>query len=830
MFYAVRPWLRTLAVCLLTVGVVSGLARSTEASAPSLGSISPFGGQRGTEIDVTFGGARLSDAKDVYFYYPGITLKQLEVVNDNAVKVKLAIAADCRLGIHAMRVRTASGISELRTFMVGALPEVAEVEDNGDFAKPQPISLGCTVNGVAQNEDVDYYVVAAKKGERISAEVEGIRLGVTFFDPYVAIMNMARFELASSDDAALVWQDGVVSVIAPEDGNYVIQVRESSYGGNGACVYRLHVGHFPRPRAVIPAGGKLGETLSVKFLGDVAGELPQQVTLPTAAISPFGLFVTDATGIAPSPNAFRLTDLDNTIEAEPNDALAQATPFEAPRAVNGVIEKSGDIDFYKFTAKAGQAFDIRVHARSIRSPLDSVLVMYNAQGGGIASNDDSGSPDSYLRFGVPADGEYLLSVTDHLRQGGIDYNYRVELTPVKPALTMGLPERQQYVDLTVSVPSGNRMAALVSAARADFGGDLNIDVRNLPPGLAIETLPMVANMTLVPVLFTAAAGAQPAGTLADVVGKPVDPNLASLEGHLVQTTGLVRGQNNIMVWGHTADRMALALTEEAPFKIDIVQPKVPLVRDGAMGLKVVATRKEGFTAPIAVSLLYDPPGVGSGRSVAIPEGQNEAVIPINANGGAEIKTWKIAVIGEATVGNGPRLASSQLADLEIADRYFTFAFNASATEQGKETEVVINVTKNKDYDGPAKIELLGLPNEVTTTPIEITKETAEAVFKIKTTMNSPEGRHKTLLCRAVVTANGEPITHTLGTGELRIDKPIPPKVDAPPPPPMPAAAPAPAPVAEAPPMKRLTRLEQLRLDREKAKQAPGAPAPAGGGQ
>ncbi len=106
--------------------------------------------------------------------------------------------------------------------------------------------MNSTVTGIADNEDVDYYVIDAKKGERISAEVEGLRLGISEFDPYVAILNAKRFELGSSDDAALVWRDGFTSVIAPEDGKYIIQVRESAYAGNGACIYRLHVGNFPR--------------------------------------------------------------------------------------------------------------------------------------------------------------------------------------------------------------------------------------------------------------------------------------------------------------------------------------------------------------------------------------------------------------------------------------------------------------------------------------------------------------------------------------------------------------------------------------------------------
>ena len=102
-----------------------------------------------------------------------------------------------------------------------------------------------------------------------------------------------------------------------------------------------------------------------------------------------------------------------------------------------------------------------------------------------------------------------------------------------------------------------------------------------------------------------------------------------------------------------------------------------------MQLKVVAKRKEGFNAPIAVRMLYNPPGVGSAGSTQIPEGKTEAVIDLNANNQAEIKNWKIVVMGEATVGNGPVLISSQLADLEIADAFFGFAFSPAAVEQGK---------------------------------------------------------------------------------------------------------------------------------------------------
>ena len=214
-------------------------------------------------------------------------------MGDNHVKATLKIDADCPLGLHDLRLRTATGLSEIRTFSVGAYKEVSEVEPNDDFTKPQPIPFGSVVNGVANTEDVDYYAFEAKKGDRITAEVEGARLGITTFDPYVAIMDAKRFELASSDDAALIWQDGFASVVAPADGTYIVQVRESAYAGNGNCLYRLHVGNFPRPTATIPAGGKFGESIDVKLVGDVLGDQTIKVALPPGLTRDFGIVARD---------------------------------------------------------------------------------------------------------------------------------------------------------------------------------------------------------------------------------------------------------------------------------------------------------------------------------------------------------------------------------------------------------------------------------------------------------------------------------------------------------------------------------------------------------
>src|SRR6266446_9160033 len=106
-----------------------------------------------------------------------------------------------------------------------------------------------------------------------------------------------------------------------------------------------------------------------------------------------------------------------------------------------------------------------------------------------------------------------------------------------------------------------------------------------------------------------------------------------------------------------------------------------------MNLKVVAKRKDGFTAPIAIALPWNPPGVGSSGGVSIPEKQNEALIPMNADGGAELKTWKIVVNGSSNGPTGPIMVSSQLANLTVAPQFVTLAFQAATVEQGKETDL-----------------------------------------------------------------------------------------------------------------------------------------------
>ncbi|MCA9066009.1 MAG: PPC domain-containing protein, partial [Planctomycetaceae bacterium] len=772
----------------------------------------------GTDQVFRFTGARLEDAEEIFFYEPGFEVLEIKAVNANVIDATVRIAPDCEVGEHTAQVRTKSGISDYRTFFIGTLPVVDEKEPNTDFSAPQAIEQNVTVQGVVENEDVDYFVVEATKGQRLSVEIEGMRFGQTLFDPYIAILNEQRFELSAVDDSPLVRQDAVTSIVVPEDGRYIIEVRESGYSGNGNCRYRVHIGQFPRPTAVFPPGGRAGEELEVTFIGDAMGPFSQKIKLPEDGTTEVIIVPQNADGIAQSGHLLRVSPHPNAVEVEPNNAFENATVVEFPAAFNGVLQEPGDVDVYRFTATKGQVFEVECFGRRARSPIDPVMNLYRGNGGGIAGNDDSRGPDSYLRFQVPEDGEYLLRITDHLGRGGEEYVYRVEFQDVAPSLELGIPRVARYSQSRqqIYVPKGNRFATLISASRQNFGGELVMEDLQLPPGMTMVAPPMPANMNVMPVIFEAAADAPLGGALVDFRMKTSDPN-QNVSGRFKNRADFVISSpgQSLYVW-KDVERLPVAVIDELPFSIEIVQPQVPIVRDGSMQLKIVAHKKEGWDEAISVQFPFRPPGVGADSSITIAKGQTEGLYNINANGNAAIGKWPVYAIASSNVG-GAAWASSQMAELEIAEPYVGMNLARASVEIGQETEIVAEVQILKELKAPAQAVLLGLPHKVTAEPLQVTADTKELVFKIKTDGESPAGTHKNIFCQLTVTENNESIVHArLGSTELRVDKPIPKPTAAPMPMPVAAApeAPKPAPPAE----KRLSRLEKLRLEAQQQKQ------------
>lgn len=791
-------------------------ASVAQAYRPEITGTTPRGMQRGTSGTVVLGGTRIKDARQVLLDRGGITVKGIKPIDDRKVELELEVPPGTNPGLYPLRLVTETGLSNVIMFSVGAMPQVNETEPNSEFGTPQVISNNVTIEGVVAREDEDYYAVTLKQGEPLTAEIEGVRIkkgrSNPFFDPYVAILDSDRFELATSDDAPLLQQDCVCSIRAPQDGTYLVVVRDSSFGGSNDR-YRLHVGTYPRPIAVVPAGGPPGEIVDMTFT-DLHGDAwIEKVQLPSEVSDAYPLVVSSESGVSPSPNYIRIQPMPNVIEQEPNNSFKESTVGALPSAFCGILGEPDDIDYFSFDAKKGQTAQFHVYGRKVlRSAVDSVINVYNDKGGRVGGNDDSGGPDSLLQYKIPADGKYHVAINDHLRGGGPGYAYRIEVQLSGQQLTLSLPDRRRYEATQIDVPQGNRAAVMINASRQGFAGAIDLEAFNLPEGVTVTPIQMPGNRTTVPLLLTAADDAKMDGRLVDFVGKVVDnPNVAS---RFTQRHQLLIGRNNSVVYDYNADRSAVSVIKKLPCTIEVVQPQVPIVRNGSSKL-VVKVKRQDFDSEISVRMLYNPPGIGSSGSIKIPKGASEASIPITANGSAAIGKWPVIVYGSVA---GNEIASEPIM-LEIADKIFSFTFPKTSTELGGEASVLVDVEIAREFEGKCEVELVGIPAGVVCEKpkMEVTSDTEQIVFAVKIDAKARVGQHKTLVARATVTSDKGVILQTQGTGTLQIDKPIPAPV-AKPAPKKESSAPAPK-AAPAPVQKKpLSRLEQLRQMRKEARE------------
>ena len=230
----------------------------------------------------------------------------------------------------------------------------------------------------------------------------------------------------------------------------------------------------------------------------------------------------------------------------------------------------------------------------------------------------------------------------------------------------------------------------------------------------------------------------PAGALVDIIGKPADPNLP-IVGHFDQRTMLVRGQNNIDVWGHDADRMAAVARRRSPVQ-DRHRPAQgaagPQRLDEPEGRRHAGGRLH--RADLACSMLYNPPGVGSSGTIAIPEDQNEAVDPAHRQRrrgdrhledrrhrprGTRWRRRRVLVAARRPEHRRPVL------QVHVRQGRRRAGQGNRSRREGRESRPTL----------PARprCELVGLPANTTTTPIEFTKDTTELVFKVDCDQGCP---------------------------------------------------------------------------------------------
>lgn len=795
------------------------------AGLPRLTRLTPPGGQRGTTVEVDFTGRSLDQPQEVLFYESGITVESIKPVetapNANGreqpvepgtrLRVRLKVADDCPLGPHGLRLRTRDGLTEYHRFFVGPFPileenEVPQRQRNDKIETATAVPLNTTVYGRLNDPaDVDLYRIEVKRGQRISAEVEAARLGVDRGVPdlHLAVYDADGKKLTAVDDSALYVQDPVLSILAQRDGPHYVEVRHSMYNGAGDS-YRLHLGTFTRPTAIYPAGGPAGSTLKVKILGDPRGSREETVRLPKEPGDFSYVSIDPADGLsAPSPNLLRVSPFPNVLEVEPNDTpeTTSASAVSLPAAFNGVINKPGDVDCFRFTAKKGEQFTFHALANALGSPVDPVLWIRpvggrantvlrsadsrpNQLGLAPAGGLNRETHDPVLEFTAPADGEYIVGIENERGEGGDDYVYRIEARPEENAVYTYIapePENQFLPQLrqSISVAPGNRTTVQVAvfSTNRPYNGELELVGVNLPKGVTVHAPKFTPGLTRVPVVFEASADAKPQGALIDLIVRPVGGKESLVSGY--RQTILMNAYGNNDYYLHTKiDKLALAVTDPAPFRIEVDEPKSSLVQNGEMTLQFKVHRREGFTGSVTVQMDWKPTGISTATPITLEPNQTEGSYLIGASRNAAAGAHQVTLT--AMTGGGRRgytdgesrtYVASQPFKVTIAEPHIDARIARTSIERGKTATLVCKLNHLQPISGKAKATLARLPRgiELVEPLREITSDDKEVSFTLRATSDALVGNYQGIVLDVTVIENGQPVRQLSGSGMLRVD-------------------------------------------------------------
>jgi hypothetical protein len=288
---------------------------------------------------------------------------------------------------------------------------------------------------------------------------------------------------------------------------------------------------------------------------------------------------------------------------------------------------------------------------------------------------------------------------------------------------------------------------------------------------------------LVPVVFRAAADAA-GGALAEVT---------TGSGGFAQTVDLVPGPGDAVFHAVTVSRLAVAVVEPNPVTVTLTKPAGPLPVDGAVELTATVTRSADAAGPVEVVFPYLPPGVETGKPVAVPADQTTAVIKLTCQPGATVGTWPVFAearptappreardpnaVGNNGLGTGGRrprrradaaqTAQSEPVPLTLAAPPVAGRFVSAAVQPGKTTPVVVELDSPPAGSFTAKLD--GLPPKVTAPAVAVSGR--RLTFAVTAEASVPPGDHRAVVCELTGAVNGLPVTYRVGRGGVFVVQP-----------------------------------------------------------
>jgi hypothetical protein len=206
---------------------------------------------------------------------------------------------------------------------------------------------------------------------------------------------------------------------------------------------------LPRLLTIMPMGGQAGQSVEVTLTGENIEDVTEltfstpkitakpvpgaenKFTVHIAADAPVGVYdarVMSRLGVS-SARAFSVSKLPEVVRTKANNTLETALPLAVGSICNATMTKRA-VDFYSFQGVKDQAVAIDCAAVGIDSRLTPVLILADGKGADLKVNRTGGMID----FTPPADGTYIIKVSDLTYQGGERHFYRLALqkSPAEP--------------------------------------------------------------------------------------------------------------------------------------------------------------------------------------------------------------------------------------------------------------------------------------------------------------------------------------------------------------------------------------------------------------
>jgi hypothetical protein len=764
---------------IVLLAAIFGLFHTARGEEPLVTYVFPAGGQRGTTVEFRVGGHYLFDGADFQMLGPGVTasprVERTESIWFEGPVVPLpqsqqaenypkdyagsvSIAADAVPGPRHAQVSTSQGATAALKFIVGDLPEIVEREIDGDPI-PVAVQLPVTINGrMFPREDVDLWTFAAQAGQTIHAEVMAARLGSPL-DSFLEALDPQGQVIA--EDFGTFGADSYVRFTAATDGEYTLRIRDANYDGLQHFVYRLTVSAAPRVESVFPLGGRRGTTTRFELSGANVPASPVEISLPADAardhVQRFELG-----GLVSEPFLLETDDLDELLEAEPNDNPEQAAAVPVPGVANGRIGAPGDVDCWKFAATKDAAIEIDLRASRLGSPLDGVLTLLDGEGRELGRADDlaDGQTDARLSFTAPADGAYFVRVEDRFSsRGGSRYAYRLRIAPA-PAPDFRLTLAADGL----TVLRGGEAKLRIDAER--LGGcneAISLSIEGLPEGVgAPADLSIAAGAANLEVVLKADATAPIRTSRLTIRGTA---RVGELTISRVAARPAPRGEVPL-------DSVLLAVAPPTPFKVKgeyIIeyQPR------GGVYRRHYRIDRGGYEGPLTVSVsdrqMRHLQGV-TGPTITVPAGVTEFDFPVQLPPWMEIgRTCRVVMmaVGEIVEADGSRHAVSfcsqnQNEQIVALVDPGPLGLQAEATSvravPGGEARVAIRAQRARHVSGPARIELI-VPAHIAgvcADPVEIPADGESGILTVRFSpgagpFNMP------LTIRATASLHGDPV-------------------------------------------------------------------------